>query len=279
MRHLLDDVEAARGTQQDQREDGRRLPGAVDAAHGDLVRDRVLHRGENGVRDGLPVGRGGGEAAAVDALRQRGRVEGHGHVGGAVGVHGDLRGGAYGACRGRGAVELVEGGVQGERDGRVAVVGVGDAHLPRARVRCQGAEGGGAGGAHLLAHRAGHVHPAGALLVDRLVGGGTRRAHQRVLELPAAPVGVAPGQDRRRARHVRGRHGRTRRGGVGRVHRVAHGRAGRAGGDDVDAGGGEVGLDAVVPDARAAAGEGGQLVVAVDGAHGQCARRGARGAH
>ncbi len=86
------------------------------------------------------------------------------------------------------------------------------------------------------------------------------------------------GEDRGGAGDVRRGHRRARRGGVEIVDRRAHRGAGRAGRDDVDARRGDLRLEALVEDARAAAGELGERVVVVDGADGQRRGRRARGA-
>src|SRR5262249_48223096 len=115
-------------------------------------------------------------------------------------------------------------------------------------------------------------------LLERRVLAALRGARQGRLQLLVAPVRVLLLQDRRRARHVRGRHRRTGDGQVAvrvladlLVDDAALGR----GRGDVDAGRGDVRLDGAVG-GRARGGKVRQLVVAVDGADGERGLRAAR---
>src|SRR5207253_11067475 len=118
------------------------------------------------------------------------------------------------------------------------------------------------------------VEAGGALLVHGLVRLRLRCTEQCVLQLVGLPVRVLLREQCGGTGDVRRRHRRTGGGGVEVVDRVAHDRALRAGGDDADTGRGDLRLQARIAESRPAAGEVGELVLAVHGADGE--RRGGR---
>lgn len=190
------------------------------------AREGELHRsalGLFGPADGGGAGEavsGGGQIAVESAGAGTGRVDGERDAAGAVGGHGDGRGG-----QGRGAVGDLAAPVQlqaeGESDVVVRVVGVDDVLAARLLRLAQVAEVGGAGGGE--GHGGGTVdgEAARALLVHLVAGAGLRGGDQGVLQTLRPPAGVLLHEECGGAGHVRGGHGGAADRGVVRVdHRA-----------------------------------------------------------
>ena len=258
---------------------GRACP--VPVLRRDRQRDPValLVHADRRAGEDRAVGTGGGEPTGVGGVVLR-RVEVGDHADGGGAVRGHGQPGVGEGEQTLGQLVLAQGQVHGDRLG--PGVGVGDVladGLAR-RVRVVGLGERGPGGEQCGLHGGGDVEPAAAGLEGAEPLGARGGADQGVLELLPRPVRVLGGQQGRRARDVRCRHG-------GAAHRLIGAltlrRVLRAGRQHVHTRGGQVGLDGVVAHAGAAAGEARQLVHALPRAvHRADRQRGvrrSRGAH
>ncbi len=186
------------------------LPGVVDGVHGEGDHPVLLHQTELGVHGGRSVARLGGQRPADPAARSGRGICGEADLGGAVRRHGDGVGGRghhAGGQRGAEAVVTAYGQVEDLRHVTVVAVGHGAGDRLVRRAVLEEAETDGTGREERPGRCPADVHPSRALLVSGGARHGLGGGHQGVLQPLRRPVGVLLGEDRRRARHVRGGHG------------------------------------------------------------------------